>query len=78
VFTRKKPPVLDELLLRRVAVNLVENGVTLFTGRFTGYDDRTLVFEQCETYPSQGEVPRPITGRQYIDRIHVWPGELPT
>ena len=76
MFTRRKP-VLDELLLRRVAVNGIDTGQTWFTGRFVEYDTDTFVFEQCETHPGPGETPQPIKGRQYIDRIHVWPGELP-
>lgn len=78
MFTRKEPPVLDELLLRRVSVNQIESGETMFIGRFVKYDADTFVFEQCETCPKPGEVAQRIKGRQYVDRIHVWPGDLPT
>jgi small nuclear ribonucleoprotein (snRNP)-like protein len=70
VFTRKRE--LSKALNRRVAVNLVDNGVTLFVGRLAGFDKDTYVLEQCETAPGPGETPNSLPGRQYIDRIHAF------
>lgn len=77
MFSRDDAPVLDKALKRRVALNTVE-GETLFTGRLAEYDDTTYVLEQCETVPAAGETAQPITGRQYVDRIHGFITELPT
>lgn len=73
----RKTPVLDKALLRRVAVNFIDSD-SVFTGRLAEYDNETLVLEQCQTVPGPGETAQPITGRQYVDRIHVWLQELPT
>lgn len=70
VFTRKRE--LSKALNRRVAVNLVDNGVTLFVGRLAAFDKDSYVLEQCETAPPPGEVASPLPGRQYIDRIHAF------
>ena len=77
MFIRKSRCVLDELLLRRVAVNEVDTGNVLFVGRLAKYDGETYVLDQCETYPRPGETAQPIKGRQYIDRIHTFLSELP-
>jgi small nuclear ribonucleoprotein (snRNP)-like protein len=70
VVTRKRE--LSKALNRRVAVNLIDNGVTLFTGRFASFDKDTYVLEQCETIPAPGETASPLPGRHYIDRIHAF------
>ena len=70
MFTRKRG--LTKALNRRVAVNLIDNGVTLFAGRLAGFDKDTYVLEQCETIPGPGETPNPLPGRQYVDRIHAF------
>jgi hypothetical protein len=69
---------LSKALNRRVAVNLIDDGSTLFVGRFGSFDKDTLVFEQCESVPAPGETPRPFPGRQYVDRIHVFITEIQT
>jgi hypothetical protein len=77
VFSRDDAPVLDKVLRRRVALNTVD-GETLFTGRLAEYDSETYVLEDCQTVPAPGEIPNPIKGRQYVDRIHGFLTELPT
>ena len=75
MFTQK-PPVVEEALNRRVALNSVD-GDTLFIGRLAAYDAETYVFEQCETVAAPGETPKRIPGRHYVDRIHGFITELP-
>jgi small nuclear ribonucleoprotein (snRNP)-like protein len=75
VFKRKE---LSKALNRRVAVNLIDNGSTLFVGRFASFDDTSLVFEQCESVSGPNETPRAFPGRQFVDRIHVFITELQT
>ena len=75
MFKRKE---LSKALNRRVAVNLIDNGSTLFVGRLAGFDDSTYVLEQCETAPGPGETARSLAGRQYVDRIHAFVTELQT
>jgi hypothetical protein len=75
LFKREK--VLDRALLRRVAVNFLDNPA-MFTGRLAEYDGETYVLEACETVAGPGETAQPIKGRQYVDRIHCWLQELPT
>jgi hypothetical protein len=69
VLKRKE---LSKALNRRVAVNLIDNGVTLFVGRFAGFDKDTYVLEQCETAPAPGETASPLPGRHYVDRVHAF------
>lgn len=75
MFTRKRE--LSKALNRRVAVNLVDNGVTLFMGRLAAFDKDTYVLEQCETAPPPGETAQSLPGRQYVDRIHAFITESP-
>lgn len=74
MFKRRR--VLDKALRRRVAVNFLDNDF-VFTGRLAEYDPETYVLEQCETHPGPNEVPQPIKGRQYVDRMHAFLTELP-
>ena len=73
----RRKPVLDKALLRRIAVNFIGSQTT-FIGHLAEYDNKTYVFEQCETVPGVGETAQIISGRQYVDRAHVWLQELPT
>lgn len=72
----RSPPVLDQALRRKVAVNFLSGGGD-FVGRLAEYDDKTFVIEQCETIAAPGATPQPIAGRQYVDRVHVFLQELP-
>lgn len=74
MFIRK--PVVSKTLLKRVAVNFLGNDGT-FIGHVAEFDNRTYVFEQCETVPAPGETAQPIKGRVYVDRNMCWLQELP-
>ena len=75
MFKRKE---LAKALNRRVAVNLIDDGSTLFVGRFAAFDEHTYVLEQCESIPAPGETAHPFPGRQYVDRVHAFLTVLPT
>jgi hypothetical protein len=72
-----RKPVLDKALRRKVAVNFLGSHGS-FTGRLAEYDAKTFVLEACETIAAPGETPRPIAGRQYVDRAHAFLQELDT
>jgi hypothetical protein len=77
VFRKPSPPVLDQALRRKVVVNFL-SGHGSFAGHLGEYDDKTYVLESCETIAAPGETPRPIAGRQFVDRALAFLQELPS
>lgn len=60
--------LISKAIRRRFAVTLRQSeGV--FSGVLTEFDTQTLVFEQCQTVPTnEGGTPSPIVGRVFVDR----------
>jgi CRISPR/Cas system-associated endonuclease Cas1 len=73
----RSEPVVTKALRRRVAVHFLDDAGS-FIGRLAEFDSETYVLEQCETVAAPNEVPQPIKGRLYVDRINCWLQELPT
>lgn len=69
---------LKSVMRRRFAVTLRDDEA-IFSGHLTEFDDRVLVFEQCETVANTpGETPSKIAGRVFVERERIaYMQELP-